>query len=148
MKKINLLFALLLTATFFVACDKDDDGTSNEFNEANLKGKWFSVSATEDGESFELDECDKMDNVEFLGNNTFKTEVYYTENEDVNADGTVTLNCELDAEDEGTWKILNSESLLITQEGDVDTIKVAAFTGDRITFTFENGEYTETYEKR
>ncbi|MFL1894198.1 lipocalin family protein [Aquimarina sp. 2-A2] len=58
MKKISV-FILLIAATF-ASCSKDDDGGS-EISEANLIGKWQWTASTENGEVYQLDECDLKD---------------------------------------------------------------------------------------
>ncbi|WP_378185796.1 lipocalin family protein [Aquimarina sp. W85] len=65
MKKISV-FILLIAATF-ASCSKDDDGGS-EISEANLVGKWQWTASTENGKTYELDECDKLDSLEFKSN--------------------------------------------------------------------------------
>lgn len=64
MKKLSLF--ILLVATIFISCSKDDDASDAvEITEANLIGKWQLTKIEEDGKEIRLDNCDKKDISQF-----------------------------------------------------------------------------------
>ena len=64
MKKLSLF--ILLIATIFISCSKDDDASDTvEITEANLIGKWQLTRIEEDGKEIRLDDCDKKDISQF-----------------------------------------------------------------------------------
>ncbi|GGX24900.1 lipocalin family protein [Aquimarina muelleri] len=64
MKKLNLF--ILLIATIFISCSKDDDASDNvEITETNLIGKWQLIKIEEDGKEDILNDCDKKDISQF-----------------------------------------------------------------------------------
>lgn len=140
-----------------MACDKDDDMNEMEtfeLNEENLLGKWTWIAGTEDGISFELEECDKLDFYDFKANNILNRIVYFG-TEDVNADGSVTVECKVDNEVTGTFKVIDNNTIVENYDNEIDTLKVVSFTAQEI--TFEAGTYededgvlqidTDTYTK-
>ena len=64
MKKLSLF--ILLIATTFVSCSKDDDvSDAVEITEINLIGKWQLTKIEEDGKESILDDCDKKEISQF-----------------------------------------------------------------------------------
>lgn len=117
MKKLNV-FLLLITVTILTSCSKDDD--SSEISAASLVGTWQWTASAENGEEYELDECDLMDTLVFSPDNTASGTYYYF-------DGT---SCAVDVEDDAfTWSL----------SGDVLT---ATYTDDGISESYD-GTITE-----
>ncbi len=66
MKKLSLF--ILLVATIFISCSKDDDA-STKTNKELIIGKWQLTSSTINGEVEALNECELKYTLEFLSNN-------------------------------------------------------------------------------
>lgn len=64
MKKLSLF--ILLVATIFISCSKDDDASDTvEITETNLIGKWQLTKIEEDGKEIKLDTCEDKDISQF-----------------------------------------------------------------------------------
>ena len=69
MKKLLLLLAAF--TLLFISCEKEDEN-------ASLENTWKLTSASEDGESYTLDECELQSIIVFSGSN-FTSTYYYAE---------------------------------------------------------------------
>ncbi|WP_025741220.1 lipocalin-like domain-containing protein [Aquimarina pacifica] len=132
MKKLNLL--ILLVTTIFASCSKDDDATS--FSEANLIGTWTWTASEEDGEQYELDECDMMDTIIFSSDKT-GSETYYYSNGDT---------CEVDFSGAFEWS-LSGDTLSVTYLEDEETYIPTILDLNETTLILEySGSYEEDGE--
>jgi hypothetical protein len=108
MKKLNLL--ILVFATIFIACNKDDD-TSNEETSSNKKlivGKWDVTSIIIDGETLDAGDCELSSTIDIKQDGTYERQTY---------GGFTGGNCSPDPLVSGTWELSGN---IFIQKGDID----------------------------
>lgn len=136
MKKLNLL--ILVFATIFIACNKDDDTSKEETS--NLIGVWELTYRKENNNTSPntLDNCEKTSTIEFKSDNTY-TEKTFVE---------ISSNCVSDGEFAGSWLESGNQLTLNFIENGENTINTSKFNilNDELTLTFD--EITEKYKKK
>lgn len=137
MKKLSIF--ILLIAVTFTSCSSDDDSANTLINTANLLGKWRYTASTENGKETTLDECDKMDTIEFQVDDVITSTTFFT-NTVVN-NGQTTTTCEQDSSESGEWSLSNS-NLTIKFGNESSTIKILELTSTIVKFE-EIDEYTD-----
>ncbi|MFC0604150.1 lipocalin family protein [Winogradskyella pulchriflava] len=76
MKKLNLLFGLLIGLTI-LACSSDDNDSNT--NEPTIIGEWILVNQIYDGQNENLSACELQETLTFSSNGTLIS--YYTDND-------------------------------------------------------------------
>lgn len=151
MRKLSV-FILVLAATF-TSCSSDDDAPA--ISEGNLIGKWQWTASEENGEAVTLDECDKMDTIEFQKDGVINSNTFFT-NTTVNGNQTI-VTCEEDFSGSGKWS-LSGDVLTSTFGNQSGTVKIIELTSTTIKledvdeFTNDEGNivkevYIDTYTK-
>ncbi|MEL0651656.1 lipocalin family protein [Algibacter sp. TI.3.09] len=133
MKKLILLLSVI-TLTFS-SCSSDDD------SQDSIIGIWNYYQSFENDEEYELDTCEKQDEIIFNADGTFSTKGYYE-----NEDGV----CSLDYESTGTWVNLGDNIYEFTDdEDDYTSTATIIFSGNTFYFIDEDGEdtYKDVYIK-
>ena len=133
MKKLILLLSVI-TLTFS-SCSSDDD------SQDSIIGIWNYYQSFENDEEYELDTCEKQDEIIFNADGTFSTKSYYE-----NEDGV----CSLDYESTGTWVNLGDNIYEFTDDEDNYTSTATIiFSGNTFYFIDEDGSdtYKDVYIK-
>lgn len=127
MKKLALLFSMIVLV--FMSCSSDDDngGSSDQ-----IIGTWKFSKTLINGVEEESEPCDTEEALVFASNGNY-TESYYEEEGGV---------CEFDGSENGTWE-KSGDVYNITIEGDTDTLEIT-FEGN-IFYTETEISSTETY---
>ncbi|WP_074409497.1 MULTISPECIES: lipocalin family protein [Aquimarina] len=125
MKKLNLL--ILVFATIFIACNKDDDASNEETssNKELIVGKWDVTSIIVDGITLDADDCELNSTIHIKEDGTYEEQIY----------GGFVGSCMPDDLDKGTWEL--SENILTLT---LDELGNAI----RLTFNHTILELTET----
>lgn len=125
MKKLNLL--ILVFATIFIACNKDDDASNEEtsLNKDLIVGKWDVTSIIIDGIATDQDDCELLSTLHIKEDGTYEEQIY----------GGFVGNCIPDDLEKGTWEL--SENILTLM---LDELGNAT----RLTFKYTILELTET----
>ncbi|WP_282148600.1 lipocalin family protein [Algibacter lectus] len=133
MKKLILLLSVI-TLTFS-SCSSDDD------SQDSIIGIWNYYQSFENDEEYELDSCDKQDQLTFNSDGTYSSITYYSGNDDT---------CMVDYESTGTWVNLGDNIYEFTEdEDDYTSTATIIFSGNTFYFIDEDGEdtYKEVYIK-
>ncbi|WP_159018671.1 lipocalin family protein [Algibacter sp. L3A6] len=133
MKKLILLLSVI-TLTFS-SCSSDDD------SQDSIIGIWNYYQSFENDEEYELDTCEKQDEIIFNADGTFSTKGYYENEDDV---------CSLDYESTGTWVNLGDNIYEFTDDEDNYTSTATIiFSGNTFYFIDEDGSdtYKDVYIK-
>lgn len=76
MKKLNLLFGILIAVTI-LSCSSDDDDSNS--NESTILGEWILVNQIYDGQNENLSDCELQETLTFNSDGTLIS--YYTDND-------------------------------------------------------------------
>ncbi len=116
MKKLNLL--ILVFATIFIACNKDDD-TSNEETSSNLVGTWELTyrKQSNNTSASNLDDCEKTSTFNFKSDNTYIEKTFVE----------ISSNCVSDGEFNGSWSISSNQLTLKFVENGENTTNIPKY---------------------
>ncbi len=138
MKRSFILFSAI-TLGLFSSCSDDD---SSDTPEDMLKGSWQLTAELENGDPYELDNCDLEETIVFKSDGVFEFLDYDPAEDNEN-------ECVLDDDSSvGEWSI-SSEGKLIVIEDDFEPYTVDyAISGNTLTITDieEDGDETFVYE--
>ena len=138
MKKVFLMASLI--AATFTSCSSDDDVSSE--NNSPIVGKWQLVSSIANGID-ETDDCDRKDNVEFRGDNSF-TDIYFNTTQ-----STIDMNGQTEVCSEtiekGTYAI-DGNKLTRNVIGDDETYTVL-FKVENNNLIFTDDDVIDTYKR-
>ncbi|WP_108867555.1 lipocalin family protein [Aquimarina aquimarini] len=139
MKKLNLF--ILLIATIFISCSKDDDQTPEtiEITEKNLIGKWQLTKIEEDGKQITLNPCDKKDISQFSIKEDGSKLAIFIGNSEINGE------CTPHQSTDYTWELSNNKFSTFILTGDRRNAE-DLYTIIELTKTVLKTESRETYK--
>lgn len=101
----NLIFFLVIASILLMTCY----GCKNS-NDQSIIGVWKYSRSFENGIEYELDSCEKQDQLEFLVDGTFTEKYYYLDESN---------KCALDGKNTGSWRKKEKDTFLIDYDGEV-----------------------------
>ena len=125
MKKVFILFSAL-TLGFFTSCSDDD---SEDSPENSLMGSWQLTAEFENGETYELDNCDLEETIIFKSDGIYDLIDYNPVEGNEN-------ECAIDEDglESGEWSLPSSGKILIVTDSDENVLDYS-ISGNELTIT-------------
>ena len=135
MKKVFLV-CFAFAGVLFTSCNKDDDQSPEE----TLSGSWQLTAELDNGEAYELDNCDKELTIVFNPDGTYD----YIEYDPVEGNENECVVSEEDSES-GSWSV-PSEGTLMISDGTFSVSMEYNIDGSELTLTivYEDGDESYT----